>query len=53
MFSRSPEAPVGPDGNPLKTSVCDEIDESVNKAAKIENELQNAKVNIFLQHNIL
>lgn len=41
---RSPTAPLGPDGTPLRTSVCDEIEESVRKAASIEKQLQNAKV---------
>ena len=44
VFSRSPPAPIGPDGIPLKISVCDEILESVRKAADIEKQLQNAKV---------
>ena len=44
IFARSPEVPLGPDGNPLKTSVCNEIEESVKKAAHIEVQLQNAKV---------
>lgn len=50
VFQRSPEAPVGPDGMVLKTSVCDEIEDSVRKAADIEKQLQNAKV---LQNTIL
>lgn len=37
-------APIGPDGNVLKTSVCFDIEESVRKAAKIEEELANSKV---------
>lgn len=35
---------LGPDGNPLKTSVCDEIEESVKRAAQIEKQLQHSKV---------
>lgn len=37
--------PLGPDGKPMKTSVCDEIKESVDKAAEIERKLE--KVIIF------
>ena len=37
-------APLGPDGTVLKTSVCDDIEESVKRAAKIEEELANSKV---------
>ena len=43
-LSRPPIAPLGNDGKPLRTSVCDEIDDSIRKAAKIEQELQNSKV---------
>lgn len=37
-------AAYGPDGAVLKTSVCDEIEESVLKAEKIEMEIANSKV---------
>ena len=37
-------AAYGPDGVLLKTSVCDEIEESVKKAAEIEKQLANSKV---------
>lgn len=44
VFSRAPEAPIGPDGKPFRTSVCQDIDESVKKAAMIEEQLRDAKV---------
>ena len=44
-ISRPPVAPLDSEGNPLKTSVCDEIEESVTKASKIEQQLRNSKVN--------
>lgn len=42
--SQESHAPLGPDGNPIKTSVCDEIQESVEKAAKMETQMANMKV---------
>ena len=35
---------LGPDGMPVKTSVCDDIDESVRRASNIEQQLASAKV---------
>lgn len=46
------EAAIGPDGEILKTSVCDEIEESVKKAAQIEQELANTKVICFLPYRL-
>lgn len=43
-FGRSTEPLIGNDGTVLKTSVCDEIHESVKKAQQIEQQLQNSKV---------
>lgn len=36
--------PIGPDGMTIKTSVCDEINQSVQRATDIENKLSNSKV---------
>lgn len=44
-FGHLSEAPTWPDGKTMKTSVCDAIEESVRRAAAIENELALAKVN--------
>lgn len=44
VFSRSPPTPIGRDGKPLRTSVCNEIEDSVAKASNIERQLQNSKV---------
>ena len=35
---------LGPDGRPMKTSVCDQIKESVERAEEIEKQIANAKV---------
>lgn len=35
---------IGPDGLPMKTSVCDDIEESVKRAANIEQQLALGKV---------
>lgn len=42
--SESEVPPVGEDGITLRTSVCSEIEESVNRAADIERKLANSKV---------
>ena len=47
IFCRQPTAPIGPDGKVLKTSVCDEIEASVRKAAEIEQQLARSKVTFF------
>lgn len=47
-FSRPLEAPLQPDGTPMKTSVCDEIQQSVERTEKIERQLANAKVVHFI-----
>lgn len=44
LFSGQPVPPVGNDGRPLKTSVCDEIQQSVDRAEKIEKHIANSKV---------
>ena len=36
---------LGPEGNPMKTSVCDQIQESMKRGADIEEQLANSKVN--------
>lgn len=40
----TPVAPIGLDGMPLKTSVCDDIEQSVIRAEEIEKKLANSKV---------
>ena len=39
--------PVGSDGRPLQTSVCNDIEQSVTRTAEIERKLANSKVNYF------
>lgn len=43
-FLRPPSPPLDENSNEMKTSVCDEIAESVMKAANIEKQLNNSKV---------
>lgn len=46
--SENPSIPIGPDGLPLKTSVCGEIAQSVMRGAEIEKKLANSKVHPHL-----
>lgn len=39
--------PLGPDGMPAKTSVCNEIDESVKRAESIEKQMAKSKVHNY------
>lgn len=39
-------APLGPDGKPMRTSVCEEIERSVDRALQIEKQLSSSKVNL-------
>lgn len=43
-FCRDSPAPIGLDGKPMKTSVCDAIEESMINAAEIERQIANSKV---------
>ena len=43
-FSNHLDPFIGPDGKPVKTSVCDDIEESVKRAADIEKQLKDSKV---------
>lgn len=50
VFLRPPpvtDAAYGPDGRVLRTSVCADIEESVQRAAAIEKELSNPKVELL------
>lgn len=43
---------IGPDGMPMKTSACNDIEESVQRAANIEQQLASAKVNYSKEFRI-
>ena len=51
IFTPSDSPAIGPDGKPLKTTVCDAILDSVNKAAEIEKMLEKVFYTIFRLKN--